>query len=99
MKARGYLARVKVAPKEEVDAGKTKLARGEALALARSMNKVVAARGRKVVTFDMKTDPPSDADLLAVLLGPTGNLRAPSFRRGTTLVVGFNEEAYARALK
>ena len=26
--------------------------------------------------------------------GPTGNLRAPTLRKGTTLLVGFNEETY-----
>lgn len=31
------------------------------------------------------------------MLGPTGNLRAPTFRIGRTLVVGFHEETY-RAL-
>jgi hypothetical protein len=30
------------------------------------------------------------------MLGPTGNLRAPTARVGKTLVVGFNEEAYGR---
>ena len=32
--------------------------------------------------------------LAALLLGPTGNLRAPTLRRGTTLVVGFNADLY-----
>ena len=35
---------------------------------------------------------------LAVLLGPTGNLRAPAAVVGKTLVVGFNEEVYREAL-
>lgn len=99
MKAQGYLAQAKIEPTERTDAGKDKLGRAAALKLAKAASLVVAARGAKVVTFDMKHDPPSDADLLAVILGPTGNLRAPTFRRGTTLVVGFSEEAYARALK
>jgi len=32
------------------------------------------------------------------MLGPTGNLRAPTLRNGKTLVVGFDEEVYARVL-
>jgi hypothetical protein len=32
------------------------------------------------------------------MLGPTGNLRAPCLRVGKTVLVGFNEEAYARTL-
>ncbi|MCK6457192.1 MAG: hypothetical protein L6Q92_11770 [Phycisphaerae bacterium] len=44
--------------------------------------------------FDMSKDRPGDAELLAVMLGPTGNLRAPTIRRGRTLIVGFNEGIY-----
>ncbi len=43
----------------------------------------------------MKKDPPKPADLAAVVLGPTGNLRAPTAKLGKTWLVGFNEEAYA----
>lgn len=32
------------------------------------------------------------------MLGPTGNLRAPTLRVGKTVVVGFNEEVYNRSL-
>lgn len=42
--------------------------------------------------------PPSDDELLAVLLGPTGNLRAPTLRVGSVLLVGYAEGAYAEAL-
>ena len=45
----------------------------------------------------MKKDKPDDDTLAAHLLGPTGNLRAPTLRRGSTLYVGFHEEGY-RAL-
>jgi arsenate reductase-like glutaredoxin family protein len=69
---------------------------GEALRLARSAHRVVIAKGKKVVTFDMKKSPPDDATLLKHLLGPTGNLRAPTLRKGTTLLVGFPEEEYRK---
>lgn len=36
---------------------------------------------------------PDDATLLAHVLGPTGNLRAPTIRSGKAVYVGFNEEA------
>lgn len=42
----------------------------------------------------MKKDPPERSALLAAILGPTGNLRAPTLRRGAVLLVGFNEDAY-----
>jgi arsenate reductase-like glutaredoxin family protein len=56
----------------------------------------VAAKGTKVVTFDLKNNRPDDDELLAHLVGPTGNLRAPTMRIGKTLVVGFNQEEYEK---
>jgi hypothetical protein len=79
--------------KSVTDASKERRGRAEALALAKAARTVHVARGKKVVTFDMK-DPPDDDTLAAHLLGPSGNLRAPTVRRGRTLYVGWNEEAY-----
>jgi arsenate reductase-like glutaredoxin family protein len=80
------------------DAGKQKLDRNAALTLARSMDRVIAARGRRVTELDI-AQAPSDDDLAALLLGPTGNLRAPAIRRGRVLLVGFSEHAYRQFLK
>lgn len=77
-----------------VDATKERRGREEALKLARSVPRVVAARGKRIVEFDMVNDPPSDETLAAHLLGPSGNLIAPTLRIGDTLLVGFGEEAY-----
>lgn len=66
--------------------------------LAHSVGKVIVSKGAKVELFDMKGDAPEDADLLSAMLGPTGNLRAPTIRRGQTLLVGFNEEVYNKTL-
>ena len=82
----------------ETDAARERKGRDEGLALARAADRVVVARGKKVVTFDMKKDPPDDDTLASYLLGPTGNLKAPTLRRGRTLLVGFGEEAYRQAL-
>jgi hypothetical protein len=79
---------------EQGDAGKERRGRSEALALARAADKVIVARGKKVVEFDMKKTPPEDDVLLAQILGPTGNLRAPTLRKGKTLLVGFSDHAY-----
>ncbi len=81
-----------------VNAAKERKGRDEALALARTAAKVVVARGKKVVTFDMRREPPDDDTLAAYLLGPTGNLKAPTLRRGDTLLIGFGEEAYRQVL-
>ena len=81
-----------------MDARRAQLARAEALELAADAGRVIVAKGRTVVEFDMKKSPPDDATLLKHLLGPTGNLRAPAIRAGKTLLVGFNEDAYADIL-
>ena len=66
--------------------------------LAKSVHKIVAAKGKSVTVIDLKADKPDDDALAAVLLGPTGNLRAPTARVGKTLLVGFNPDAYQEVL-
>jgi arsenate reductase-like glutaredoxin family protein len=71
-----------------------KYGRAETLKLAKSMSRVVTGRGKTPATFDMVNDPPDDATLAAAILGPSGNLKAPTIKIGDTLLVGFNEAAY-----
>jgi len=52
------------------------------------------AKGKKVVHLDLRKDKPAKSELLDLLLGPTGNLRAPTVRKGRTLLVGFDEATY-----
>lgn len=56
--------------------------------------RLVVAKGKKVEVHDLKKARPDHAALAAVMLGPTGNLRAPTVRRGKTLLVGFHSEAW-----
>jgi hypothetical protein len=74
------------------------LSPAEAVKLARTVRHVYVAKGKQVVHFDMQADPPSDADLKKHLLGPSGNLRAPTARSGDRLFVGFHPEEYAAGL-
>ena len=69
----------------------------ESLALARAATTVVIARGKKVLTYKM-ADNPEDDELLKLMLGRSGTLRAPTLRLGKTLLVGFNAFAYDSAL-
>ena len=81
-----------------MNAKKTRYKKKEALALAGTVNEIYAAKGKKVVHLDLKKDKPDEATLTSLLLGPTGNLRAPTLRKGKTLIVGFNEETYRELL-
>lgn len=56
-----------------------------------------ATRGRKVVHLDLRTKP-SREEIAALLIGPSGNLRAPVLRKGRTLLVGFDEDLYRSQL-
>ena len=83
----------------QVDARKTTLKETEALALVREVDEIYASKGKQVVHLDLRKEKPDKAALLGLLLGPTGNLRAPTLRKGRTLLVGFDEASYAAVLK
>jgi arsenate reductase-like glutaredoxin family protein len=57
---------------------------------------VIVAKGKKVREFSPGKR--ADDEIVDAMLGPTGNLRAPTIRRGKTVLVGFEEDAYAAAL-
>jgi hypothetical protein len=88
-----------VGSEQEISANHTKLGAEDARRLAREASKIMVAKGKKVLVFDMKKDPPDDDVLLAAMLGPTGNLRAPTIRRGATILVGFDEEMYRKVFE
>ena len=68
------------------------------MALAKTVSVIHIAKGKKLVTIDMKDAPDADT-LVGLMLGPTGNLRAPTIKQGKTLYVGFNEEGYKTLLE
>ena len=71
----------------------------DALALLRDVDEVYASKGKQVVYLDLRKEKPDAATLKALLLGPTGNLRAPTLRKGRTLIVGFDEATYTKLLR
>ena len=64
--------------------------------LAAEASRLIVAKGKKVSVFDVAAGVTEEA--LGAMLGPTGNLRAPTLKSGRTLLVGFNEEHYTRSL-
>ena len=84
---------------EQVDAKKATIKGPAALAVLEGVDELYVARGKKVEHIDLKKARPDRTTLLGLLLGPTGNLRAPTLRRGRTLIVGFEEETYKALLK
>ncbi len=55
-------------------------------------DRIFVARGRKIVVHDGDDGP--TPELMAMVMGPSGNLRVPTLKVGKDLVVGFNEELY-----
>ena len=70
-----------------------KLGRADAEALLAGAETIYVARGRKQTEL-----PASEPGATDLMLGPTGNLRAPVVRVGSTLIVGYHEEALNRVL-
>jgi hypothetical protein len=81
-----------------VDAKKATIKGDAALKVLEGVDELYATRGKRVIHVDLRRDKPDRATLRGLLLGPTGNLRAPALRKGRTLLVGFDEPTYARVL-
>ena len=54
----------------------------------------ISPKGKKVTRVDLKKDRPDDDTLVSLMLGPTGNLRAPTMKVGKTVLIGFNDDIY-----
>jgi arsenate reductase-like glutaredoxin family protein len=97
-KTQGFLAKHKITVSAQTDAKKATIKGEAALGVLKDVDEVYAAKGKQVVHLDLRRGKPPKADLLGLLLGPTGNLRAPTLRKGRTLLVGFDEATYRRVL-
>ncbi len=79
----------------EVVPASRKLGEAEARRLILDAEAVWIAKGKKVETFAGGS---ADDEIVGRMLGSTGNLRAPTIRAGTRLLVGFNEDVYRDVL-
>ena|SRR5687767_5680211 len=95
-RSQGFLAKKKVAVQTQQDARKSPVAGDAALAMLRDLDDLYAVKGKRVVHVDLRDGKPDKAALQGLMLGPTGNLRAPALRKGRTLIVGFDEATYAK---
>ena len=71
-----------------------KLQAEDASGLLTTATKLIAMKGKKVEEYDTTKNLPDGA--VDSMLGPTGNLRAPTIRVGKTYLVGFNEEVFEK---
>lgn len=82
----------------ETISASNKLGRDDALGMARQAKRLIAAKGKKVTVVDVTANTPADDELAALMLGRTGNMRAPTMRVGDTLLVGYHEQVFADEL-
>lgn len=66
--------------------------------MARKAHRLIAAKGKTVTVLKVGQDVPSDDAIAALMLGPTGNMRAPTMRVGQTLLVGYHDEVFGKEL-
>ena len=76
---------------EETVPASRKLGEDKARELIAGAKQITIAKGKKLEVFDggIATD-----EVVSMMHGSTGNLRAPTIVVGDRLVVGFNEDAY-----
>ncbi len=71
----------------------------KALGVLDGIDQLYVMKGKKLIHLDLRAAKPGREELESLLIGPSGNLRAPTARKGRTLLVGFSEEMYAKVLK
>ncbi len=59
---------------------------------------VYSTRSRKVIHLNIEKESPAREDVLALLMGRSGTLRAPVVKHRNALIVGFDEETYTKVL-
>jgi hypothetical protein len=65
--------------------------------MLKAAGSVTVAKGKKFQRFEPAAD--GREAILQAAMGPSGNLRAPTFRVGRDFVIGFNPELYADWVK
>ena len=97
-RAQGFLAANMVETTSLVDARKTPIVWQDVRKMLQNVDDIFVAKGQKTIHVELATDKPGPDVLARLLLKPSGNLRTPTFQRGRTLVVGFDEATYRMVL-
>ena len=91
-KTQEFLAQNDIEDGEVQSASREPLEGEAALAVLDGAAELVVAKGKKVLRYDLKKARPADGELLELLLGRSGKLRAPAVRQGKRVLVGYNQE-------
>ena len=96
MNAQEFLEDKQVSPEDVVDAKKEKIDEKAAWALLKDAASIAIAKGKKVQTF---TPADGKEQILKHAMGPSGNLRAPTYKVKDQFVIGFNADFYESWVK
>ena len=66
--------------------------------MLKGVSDLYVAKGKKTLHVDLSANRPDDDELLGLLLGRSGKLRAPTLRTGSTLIVGYNGDILSEQL-
>ena len=80
--------------RETVNATKERYGEKDLMGVLGDATRVIVAKGKKVLEFDLRNDPPALSELVKACLGPSGNLRAPAIRKGKTWMIGYHPDSY-----
>ena len=93
-RAQEFLATNKISISIQTNATKERFGLENARGLLRNADHLYSSRGRKFVHLKLEGEDLTSEEVSKWMLGPTGNLRAPTLVYGRSVYVGFNEEAY-----
>ena len=81
-----------------MNARQMRLGPKEARELLKGADELIAAKGKKVERVDLRKGLPDEETVARLMIGPSGNLRAPTLCVGRKILVGFHEDAYRSVL-
>ena len=89
-KAQEFLARNNIEDGGVQSASKEPIEGEAVLLLLAEMSVLIVARGKKTILIDLTEGRPSDSELLEMLLGRSGKLRAPAMLIENRVLIGYN---------
>jgi len=94
LKIQEFLVNNKIEVDETVLSSKQKIQWEGVEEILKEIKQIYSSRGKRVSNLKINTIKKQKTEIEKLILGPTGNLRAPSIIRGKTLIVGFHEDTY-----
>ena len=92
-KAQDFLGDYELVVRERVDARKTRIGPSALADVVDGAKTVLVSNGRSVARYDLKPGKRDRGEMFARMVGPTGNLRAPTLKRGGLVVVGYHADS------